>query len=129
MRHSSFSSIRQNAATSSAGIGYAGGFIVFSGEGERRAKALIAEMEFLQSRKKWAEPMLQRSLDDRDAKLDERIGYLQKNGVRLYGAVITGPTKELLKLQREPLITDPFVGQTDWWNWDQAEAGGRVYSW
>ncbi len=73
--------------------------------------------------------MLQRSLDDRDAKLDERIGYLQKNGVRLYGAVITGPTKELLKLQREPLITDPFVGQTDWWNWDQAEAGGRVYSW
>ncbi|MFM1654257.1 anti sigma factor C-terminal domain-containing protein [Brevibacillus sp. B_LB10_24] len=106
-----------------------GGSIQVNGEGERRAKTLIAELEFLQSRQKWAEPMLKRSLYDREAKLDERIGYLQKNGVHLYGAVITGPTKELLKLQKEPLITEPFVGQTDWWNWDQPGASGRAYSW
>lgn len=50
-------------------------------------------------------------------KLDETIGYVEQHGVKLYGAVVTGPTKELLKLKQEPWVRAPRVGEVHLWNW------------
>ncbi len=110
------------------GVDYGGGIEV-NGEGERRAQALIAEMEYLSTQKKWAEPMLKDVLHYSDPKLQQRTDYLKQHGVRLYGVVVTGPTKELLKLKQEPVFAEPYVGEVDWWNWDQHGARGREYSW
>lgn len=51
-------------------------------------------------------------------KLDETIEYIEKHGVKLYGAVVTGPTKELLKLKQEPWVKAPRVGEVRLWNWN-----------
>lgn len=50
--------------------------------------------------------------------ITDRHRYLQDNGVKLYGAVLTGPTKELLKLRDQSGVIMPFVGKIDWWNWE-----------
>jgi hypothetical protein len=50
--------------------------------------------------------------------LDERYQYLQKNGFTVYGAVITGPVKELLKLQNVEEIQGARLGDLDYWNWE-----------
>ncbi|MFT9849478.1 anti sigma factor C-terminal domain-containing protein [Aneurinibacillus sp. REN35] len=34
-----------------------------------------------------------------------------KHGVTLYGVVVTGPTKELLKLKQDPMLTAPYIGR------------------
>jgi len=53
--------------------------------------------------------------------LDDTIDYVEKNGVKLYGAVITGPVKELLKLRDKPWIRDLRVGEVQLWNWQTRE--------
>ncbi len=49
--------------------------------------------------------------------IDGTIGYIEQNGVKLYGAVVTGPVKELMKLREEPWITHMRVGEVRLWNW------------
>jgi len=51
-------------------------------------------------------------------KLDESIAYLEKNGVKIYGVVVTGPTKEVLKLRQESWISSALVGKVQLWNWE-----------
>lgn len=50
--------------------------------------------------------------------VQEVLDYISSNGVRLYGAVVTGPTKEVLALERETMIKHIEVGETRLWNWD-----------
>ncbi|GAA4842789.1 anti-sigma factor [Paenibacillus vulneris] len=50
-------------------------------------------------------------------RLDSAVQYLEANGVKLYGVVLTGPTKELLKLQQEPWVSTIRVGEVRLWNW------------
>ncbi|KAF0819055.1 Sigma-M negative effector [Bacillus sp. ZZV12-4809] len=50
--------------------------------------------------------------------LKERHQYLKKNGFTVYGAVVTGPVKELLKLKEEKQIRSPRLGEMDYWNWE-----------
>lgn len=109
----------------------AGFTIQTNGEGERRAHAYINEMQYLLTHQKWSNTLLATMQIDpqvRDVTLEQRYRFLQKNGVKLYGAVLTGPTKELLKLQKETEVNTPFVGSIDWWNWDQQNASGVEYS-
>ena len=47
----------------------------------------------------------------------ERIQYLEENGFNVYGAVITGPTKELLRLQELDEIQGVQLGEITFWNW------------
>lgn len=49
--------------------------------------------------------------------LNDRIQYLEANGVKHYGAVITGPTKEVLSLRDETAIALVEVDEVDFWNW------------
>ncbi len=53
-----------------------------------------------------------------DLKLNERISYLKENGVNIYGAVVTGPTKEILKLKEEEWINWMRLGEVALWNWN-----------
>ncbi|SES94795.1 Sigma factor regulator N-terminal [Salinibacillus kushneri] len=51
-----------------------------------------------------------------DLRLDERIHYLNNEGVHIYGIVITGPTKEILELKGENWITNLTIGEVRLWN-------------
>ena len=53
--------------------------------------------------------------------LQERYDYIQENGFITFGAVVTGPVKELLKLQDEEGIHSPMLGEVELWNWDQPQ--------
>lgn len=102
-----------------------------NGEGERRAQAYLDELAYLLAHPKWTDTLLNLTQTDpqvRGVTLEQRHTFLQKNGVKLYGAVLTGPTKELLKLQGEKEIDAPFVGTVDLWNWDQQSASGKEFS-
>lgn len=59
--------------------------------------------------------------------MPERIEFVKENGVKVYGAVITGPTKELLKLKDLPEITFASLGEVELWNWMDRPAQGRWY--
>ncbi|WP_453992983.1 anti-sigma factor [Bacillus nitroreducens] len=49
--------------------------------------------------------------------LEERYSYLKENGFVVYGAVVTGPVKELLKLKEEQGLRNIQVGEFEYWNW------------
>lgn len=51
--------------------------------------------------------------------LSKRIDYLENNGFRHYGVVITGPTKEVLKLQEEIWVRELEVDEVSFWNWEE----------
>lgn len=50
--------------------------------------------------------------------LQERYDYLQEYGFQVYGAVVTGPVKELLKLKDVEEIQGVQLGKLEYWNWD-----------
>lgn len=47
----------------------------------------------------------------------ERLEFLQECGFVVYGAVVTGPTKELLRLQELDEIHGIHLGSITYWNW------------
>lgn len=49
--------------------------------------------------------------------LDNRLAYLEKEGLNAYGGVLTGPTKEILKLQDNHMIRAVHIGEVRLWNW------------
>ncbi|WP_249745553.1 anti-sigma factor [Mesobacillus boroniphilus] len=49
--------------------------------------------------------------------LEERYDYLMKEGFQVYGAVVTGPVKELLKLKENEQIQGANLGEMAYWNW------------
>lgn len=49
--------------------------------------------------------------------LEQKYQYLQENGFTVYGAVVTGPVKELLKLQDVSFIQGEQLGEVELWNW------------
>ncbi|HEU5138833.1 MAG TPA: anti sigma factor C-terminal domain-containing protein [Bacillales bacterium] len=51
-------------------------------------------------------------------KIDKkRLAYLQKHGVKVYGAVVTGPVSELKKLKSEKALYEFELGRVELWNW------------
>ncbi|WP_226086865.1 anti-sigma factor [Mesobacillus sp. S13] len=51
--------------------------------------------------------------------LEERYDYLMKEGFQVYGAVVTGPVKELLKLKENEQIQGANLGDMSYWNWSE----------
>ncbi|WP_176544548.1 anti sigma factor C-terminal domain-containing protein, partial [Bacillus thuringiensis] len=49
-------------------------------------------------------------IPEKELKLDKRYQYVKDNGVKVYGIVITGPSKELLKLQNSPHVRYATLG-------------------
>ncbi|WP_144613423.1 anti-sigma factor [Bacillus cereus] len=54
---------------------------------------------------------------EKELNLDKRYQYVKDNGVKVYGIVITGPSKELLKLQNSSHVRYATLGDIEVWNW------------
>ena len=50
--------------------------------------------------------------------LQEQYTYIQDEGFTAYGAVVTGPVKQLLKLKELETIQSVQLGEVELWNWD-----------
>ncbi|EEL51806.1 MULTISPECIES: anti-sigma factor [Bacillus cereus group] len=65
-------------------------------------------------------------LSKQELNMKKRYEYVKKNGVKVYGIVITGPSKELLKLQNSPHVRYATLGDIEPWNWfDRPISGYR----
>jgi hypothetical protein len=53
--------------------------------------------------------------------LEQKYQYLKKKGFTVYGAVVTGPVKELLKLQDVSFIQGEQLGEVELWNWQSED--------
>lgn len=53
--------------------------------------------------------------------LEEKYEYLVKEGFIVYGAVVTGPVKELLKLKDASFLQGEQLGEVELWNWEKNE--------
>ncbi|MFB4167815.1 anti sigma factor C-terminal domain-containing protein [Virgibacillus sp. JSM 102003] len=49
----------------------------------------------------------------------KRLNYLRENGMKVYGATVTGPVREIEKLQSEELLHQFYLGGIEVWNWDE----------
>ncbi|HEK9100490.1 anti-sigma factor [Bacillus pfraonensis] len=49
--------------------------------------------------------------------LSKRISFLEKNGIKTYGAVVTGPKVEVEKLMTHEKVRRVKVGEARLWNW------------
>jgi hypothetical protein len=80
--------------------------------GKLRNEYFIKTLEYLNEYKAIAREI--DSMPDYKAALD----YVNKNGVKIFGVTITGPTKEILKLKDKGLVKNITVGEARLWNWD-----------
>lgn len=55
---------------------------------------------------------------DPDANIGDALSYVDANGVKILGATITGPTKEILKLRESSFVGIIRIGEARLWNWD-----------
>ncbi|WP_456276331.1 anti-sigma factor [Bacillus sp. AK128] len=85
-----------------------------TGDQEVLQKQFMKTLAFLEPNERKANNLVFHELE-----LDERIDYLNKNGFQHYGAVITGPTKEILKLKDEEWIAELEVDEVAFWNWEE----------
>ncbi|MFJ8066819.1 anti sigma factor C-terminal domain-containing protein [Psychrobacillus sp. NPDC096426] len=81
---------------------------------EDSEKAMLDNMQMmLKDNKKLAEVLLNTQ------NLQERYDYLHDEGFQAYGAVVTGPVKELLKLKDIKEIRSVQLGEITYWNWEK----------
>lgn len=77
-------------------------------------KQFLKTLSFLKGHERKANNLYFGKLD-----LSKRIDFLERNGIKHYGVVITGPTKEILKLREEPWVGELKVDEVSFWNWDR----------
>ncbi|PAV29370.1 hypothetical protein CIL05_10900 [Virgibacillus profundi] len=51
--------------------------------------------------------------------LSSAISYLEEKGVKHYGAVITGPTSEIMKMQGQEFIHAIDIDESEFYNWNK----------
>lgn len=85
----------------------------FNGREKSNEEVFLDILNFLAKDERTAEKISRA----RSLVLKERIPYIEKNGIRIYGAVVTGPTPELRKLKDSDLIKVMKVGEMKLWNW------------
>ncbi|MFB6468859.1 anti sigma factor C-terminal domain-containing protein [Cytobacillus sp. Hz8] len=85
----------------------------FNGREKSNEEEFLDILKFLAKDEKTAEKISRAG----SLVLKDRIQYIEKNGIHVYGAVVTGPTPELRKLKDNPLIRVMKVGEVKLWNW------------
>ncbi|GIP29633.1 hypothetical protein J23TS9_47630 [Paenibacillus sp. J23TS9] len=83
------------------------------GSGELRNENFINTLRILEKHKLAARNLIP------FVDISDTLDYVEKNGVKIYGAVVTGPTKEILKLKNDPAVSGIRVGKVTLWNWNQ----------
>ncbi|WP_342463039.1 anti sigma factor C-terminal domain-containing protein [Ureibacillus sp. FSL K6-8385] len=94
------------------------------GDGHIREKAFKNGLALLAEHERWAEKVIW-NYDETSIKDIQK--YVDEHGVKCYGAVLTGPTKELLKLAGNEHVIYAALGEVDFWNWYNKDAGGALY--
>ncbi|PEI93466.1 sigma-M negative effector [Bacillus pseudomycoides] len=84
---------------------------------------VIEMMRILSQHEETVQRVAQRS--NGELNLQKQYQYVKKNGVKVYGIVITGPSKELVKLQNSPHVRDATLGDIEFWNWFERPSGSR----
>ncbi|HHY73645.1 MAG TPA: hypothetical protein GX497_10585 [Bacillus bacterium] len=102
-----------------------GGSIEIRGDGEKRGEAFKKGLRFLAEHKKLAKRYIWGI--EENGKIEDMYNYVNKNGVKTYGVVVTGPTKELLRLEENKHIIFATLGEVDFWNWYSRPASGTMY--
>ncbi|WP_216831499.1 anti-sigma factor [Alkalihalobacterium elongatum] len=97
----------------------------FRSSGETIGNEFKAGLQFLVENDRLAKKFLW-SLDG-TVNFDEMYQYVEDNGVRTYGVVVTGPTKELLKIMENEQILYASLGEVTYWNWYNRPAYGVMY--
>ena len=88
--------------------------IEFYSSGKLRNENFITTLGLLKKYESIADTLVLNSKLD----LQRRLDYVNKNGVKIYGVVVTGPSKEILKLKDEQWITNMRTGEVMLWNWN-----------
>lgn len=84
------------------------------GDAQLRNQNFLKTLELLKSYEKTAN----RIVPGDSLRITERIKYLKSHGVKIYGIVVTGPTKEILKLKDETWVAGLHLGEVRLWNWE-----------
>jgi hypothetical protein len=82
-------------------------------------------LAFLAEHATWAKRVI---WDFDQESIKEMLDYVDEHGVKCYGVVLTGPTKELAKLADNEHITYAALGEVDFWNWTGKQTGGALYN-
>jgi len=90
-----------------------------------RENYLLDSLEFLLKNERIAKKVYRGN--PQELKLDERCAYVKKHGVNVYGVVVTGPSKELLKLKEIENIRFPALGEIQLWNWYNRNFSATMY--
>lgn len=53
----------------------------------------------------------------KNLELRERIHYIEENGFKTYGVVVTGPKAEVESLRELPIVRHMKLGEVKVWNW------------
>lgn len=83
------------------------------GDSQMLHEQFLKTLYFLKAHEKKANNLVFDKLE-----LEKRLQFLEKHGIKHYGVVITGPTKEILKLQNESWVGVIEVDDVSFWNWD-----------
>ncbi|MDG5788601.1 anti-sigma factor [Evansella sp. AB-P1] len=103
-----------------------GGSVPSRGGGDVRAEAFKTGLQFLADNERVVRQYKRHM--SRDVSIQERVDYVKEHGVKTYGVVITGPTKEILRLQESHQIIYATLGEVDFWNWNGSPASGTIYN-
>ncbi len=85
----------------------------FNGREQTNAEVFVDTLKLLKEHEGVAERVANTSLE-----IAQRLKYLDKNGISVYGAVVTGPAPELRKLEQMEEIRAIKVGEVKLWNWE-----------
>ncbi|MGD6845428.1 anti-sigma factor C-terminal domain-containing protein [Bacillus infantis] len=83
------------------------------GDGEKREAEFLKALHLIEEYQRRTRSLHWQTKEELKTKVD----YIEENGVRLYGAVVTGPSKELLKLKEEDWVGSAKIGEKRLWNW------------
>lgn len=95
------------------------------GNGEEIEEEFKKGLKFLTENEKMTKQFLWNI--DENTNLEEMYTYVNENGINTYGVVVTGPTKELLKLKENKHIHYATLGEVDLWNWYNRPAYGIMH--
>ena len=96
--------------------------ILARGDGKRREEAFINSLKFVSENegKGWIRRYFY------GESIQKRLDHVKKHGSKSYGVVLTGPTKELLKLQNVEQIQYASLGEVHWWNMHSRGISGSI---
>ncbi|MFS0782613.1 anti-sigma factor [Bacillus sp. 1P06AnD] len=88
----------------------------YSGEEEHRAVFSNVLKELADSQKN-VDTITDKRSQNQTLHLTERLRFIEKNGIGIYGAVVTGPTKDFAELRNNEQIEGIKIGEVKLWNY------------